>query len=259
LAARNKSQTPDTGSLTVQELADRVGMTVRNLREWQTLGLLPHPEVRGRTGYYDPAVVSRIEGIQALHAEGFPLELIRRLLEAGGDSGEEVMRLARALRAPFREAGAPVVDRAAWQESWGAGENELARAIELGLVRERADGKLEFTSARLAQVGQTLRGLGLSPGEILDATAEIRSQLDKIAALFEQVWLDHIWEPFIEAGAPDEQLPALQETLARVQPLAMDAVSGLFTVAMEARIEQGIAREVARAGQAQAERDPPEG
>jgi DNA-binding transcriptional MerR regulator len=249
LAERDKTPPSESAPLTVQELAERVGMTVRNLREWQALGLLPRPEVRGRTGYYDASVVSRIEGIQALHTEGFPLDLIRRMLEASGESGEEVMRFARALRAPFRETGAPVVDRQEWQESWGAGPDELARAVELGLVRERPDGKLEFASSRLARVGETLRGLGLSPQEILDATAEIRAQLDKIAALFEQVWLDHIWEPFIEAGAPQDRLPALQSALAEVQPLATDAVAGLFTVAMEAQIEQGIAREVARAAQ----------
>jgi DNA-binding transcriptional MerR regulator len=250
LAETHKTDPSEPTSLTVQTLAERVGMTVRNLREWQALGLLPRPEVRGRVGYYDPSVVSRIEGIKALHAEGFPLDLIRRLLDASGESGEEVMRFARALRAPFREANAPVVDREEWQASWGAGPDELARAVELGLVRERPDGKLEFASSRIARVGETLRGLGLSPQEILDATAEIRAQLDKIAALFEQVWLDHIWEPFVEAGTPQDRLPALQATLAEVQPLATDAVAGLFTVAMDARIEQGIAREVARAVQA---------
>ena len=80
-----------------------------------------------------------------------------------------------------------------------------------------------------------------------------RAQLDKIAALLEQVWVDHIWEPFIEAGPPQDRLPALQATLAEVQPLATDAVAGLFTVAMEAQIERGIAREVARAAQAEEE------
>jgi DNA-binding transcriptional MerR regulator len=253
LAERDKSHPEEPAELTVHELAERVDMTVRNVREWQALGLLPRPEVRGRTGYYDPSVVSRIEGIRALHAEGFPLDLIRRMLDASGESGEEVMGFARALRAPFRESDAPVIDRDEWRQRWGGGPAELARAVELGLVRERADGTLEFASSRLARVGETLRGLGLSPQEILDATAEIRAQLDKIAALFEQVWLDHVWEPFIAAGAPQEQLPALQATLAEVQPLASDAVAALFTVAMEAQIEQGIAREVARA--AEADRD----
>lgn len=248
MGERDKTQESETAGLTVQELAERVGMTVRNLREWQTLGLLRHPEVRGRTGYYDPAVVARIEEIQRLRGQGFPLDLIRRMLDASGEAGVEVMQFARALRAPFREAGAPVIARAEWEATWGSRDPaHLARAVELGLVRERGDDMLEFASARVARVGETLRAIGMAPEEILDATARIRAHLDRIAELFEQVWLDHIWEPFVEAGMPEERLSELQATLAEVQPLAMDAVTGLFTVAMEAQIEQGIAREVARA------------
>src|SRR3954453_17102425 len=90
-------------ALTIEELAERVGMTVRNLREWKTLGLMPPAEIRGRTGYYSLAVVELVERIQRLHAEGFTLELIARMLEAGGDAAGEVMQLAAALRAPGDE------------------------------------------------------------------------------------------------------------------------------------------------------------
>ncbi len=81
---------------------------------------------------------------------------------------------------------------------------------------------------------------------MLDATAEIRAHTDAIAELFEQLWMSHVWEPFLDSGAPRERLPELQETLATVQPLALDAVTALFAVAMVARIEEGIAREVER-------------
>lgn len=36
--------------LTIDQLAQRVAMTARNIREWQTLGLVPPPEKRGRVG-----------------------------------------------------------------------------------------------------------------------------------------------------------------------------------------------------------------
>src|SRR3954469_25666414 len=88
-------------ALTVAELAERVGMTVRNLREWKTLGLLPPAEMRGRVGYYAPEVAERGTRIKKLRSEGFTLELIARMLDAGDD----VMRLAETLRAPAR-AGA---------------------------------------------------------------------------------------------------------------------------------------------------------
>jgi DNA-binding transcriptional MerR regulator len=237
---------PDN-ALTIDELAQRTGMTVRNLREWRTLGLLPAAEVHGRVGYYDPAVVARVEGIQKLRAEGFTLELIRRMLEASGEAGEEVMRFARDLRAPFRDTAPPVVEPDEWRTKWGASRADLRRAAQLGVVRKRPDGRYEFTSATVAEVGETLHGLGLSAKQILDATAEIRAHADGVAELFETIWMEHIWQPFIEAGAPESELPRLQQTLAAVQPLAIDAVVAIFTVAMEARIEQGIAREVGRA------------
>ncbi|MGH7856147.1 MAG: MerR family transcriptional regulator, partial [Candidatus Binatia bacterium] len=47
-----KSQPVGDDALTIDELAKGVGMTVRNLREWRTLGLLPPAEMRGRVGYY---------------------------------------------------------------------------------------------------------------------------------------------------------------------------------------------------------------
>ena len=206
---------PDA-ALTIDELAERLGMTVRNLREWRTLGLLPPPEKRGRVGYYSPEVVDRVERIQKLHDEGFTLELIARMLDASGDAGDEVMQLAETLRAPY--------------------------------LAESEAGE------RIGQIGASLQELGLSVEQILDANARIRGHVDSIAEIFEQVWLEAIWEPFVEAGMPEGDLPRIQETAARVRPLALDAVVALFTVSMDAQIERGIARELGRA----LEREPPD-
>ncbi len=243
---RNTDQGENKG-LTIGDLAERVGMTVRNLREWRTLGLLPAAELRGRVGYYDETVVVRVGQIKELHDQGFPLDLIRRMLETGDERGEDVMGLASSLRAPFREKSAPPVDLALLARKWGSVRPaQLRRAEELGLIRKRARGRYEFTSATAARVGDTLHELGLSLHEVLDATAEIRAHTDAIAELFEQIWMGHLWEPFLDSGAPEERLPELQKTLAKVQPLALEAVTALFAVAMEARIEEGIAREVER-------------
>ena len=188
-----------TQALTIAQLAEHVGMTVRNLREWKTLGLLPPAEMRGRVGYYPPEVVERVERIQKLHAEGFTLELIGRMVAAGGD---EVMRLAETLRAPL-------------------GIDEV--------VTERA-----------------LRELGLSRDDVLEALARIRVKTEEIAEIFEGVWMERIWQPFVDAGMPESELPRLQETAARVKPLAVQTVVALFTSAMDAQIESGIARELRR-------------
>lgn len=120
--------------LTIDELAREVDMTVRNLREWRALGLLPAPEMRGRVGYYDRATVDRLKRVRQLHAEGFPLDLIRRLLETGGDS-DEAMSFAHQLRAPFR---GPPADADAGFETLGLSADEAAQATTE--LRAHADG-----------------------------------------------------------------------------------------------------------------------
>src|SRR6478609_2458560 len=81
----------ERASMTIDELARRTGMTVRNIRAHQSRGLVPPPDVRGRTGYYGDEHVERIELIKELQADGFNLEAIRRLLEGAGGSSREVL------------------------------------------------------------------------------------------------------------------------------------------------------------------------
>jgi DNA-binding transcriptional MerR regulator len=196
-------------ALTVDELAARVGMTVRNLREWKTLGLLPAAELRGRVGYYDEAVVARVERIKQLHAEGFTLELISRMLAAGGDAGDEVVQLAAALRAPVVNTSTP----------------------------------------RLAALRDALEDLGIAEEQALDAFGRIQELAEQMAATFEDVWMKQIWEPFLAAGMPEDELPRIQRTAAGVKPIASEIVLAVFSAAMDAQIERGIAREAGRASE----------
>src|ERR671937_3180458 len=89
--------------LTIDELARATGMTVRNIRAHQSRGLLPPPDVRGRTGYYGPEHVARLELISEMQAEGFNLKAIKRLLEASLGSAQELLGFTRALMAPFEQ------------------------------------------------------------------------------------------------------------------------------------------------------------
>src|SRR5436305_1141119 len=54
--------------MTIDELARRSGMTVRNIRAHQSRGLLPPPEIEGRTGFYGPEHVARLELIAEMPA-----------------------------------------------------------------------------------------------------------------------------------------------------------------------------------------------
>ena len=66
--------------LTVEQLAGETGMSVRNIRNHQSRGLLPPPEVRARIGYYGDDHVVRLRLIQEMQAQGFKLSAIKRLV-----------------------------------------------------------------------------------------------------------------------------------------------------------------------------------
>src|ERR1043165_2386507 len=97
-------------ALTIEDLARETGMTVRNIRAHQSRGLLPAPEVRGRTGYYGPEHVARIELIRELQGEGFNLEGIRRLVTGSDAASSEVLAFTRAVREPFEDEEPQIVD-----------------------------------------------------------------------------------------------------------------------------------------------------
>ena len=70
------------GTLTIDGLAAATGTTTRRIRSLQTLGLLPHPVLRGRTGLYDRGHRDRLRAILRLQDRGFSLESLGLLFDA---------------------------------------------------------------------------------------------------------------------------------------------------------------------------------
>jgi len=70
--------------LTISQLAGYAGVTVRAVRHYHRIGLLPEP-VRDRSGYrtYDAAAVVRLIRIRTLADAGVPLARVQELLDAG--------------------------------------------------------------------------------------------------------------------------------------------------------------------------------
>jgi DNA-binding transcriptional MerR regulator len=71
-------------TLTIDELAAAAGTTTRRIRSLQTLGLLPHPLLRGRTGLYGAIHRDRLDAILRLQEKGFSLESLVVLFDALG-------------------------------------------------------------------------------------------------------------------------------------------------------------------------------
>ena len=236
--------------LTIDELARRTGMTVRNIRAHQSRGLLPPPEVRGRTGFYGPAHATRIELIRELQADGFKLEAISRLLESAGGSSEEVLRFTRAVKAPFENEDPQIVtaDELAvrFSDAGDKAAEMLRRAEKLGLLRRLPDGNFEELSPRLGRASAELRALGIPTESALYVARELRKHSDQVAKTMVELFIREIWKPFEDQGRPENDLPKVRVALERLRPLASDALLAMFQLAMTDAVEQRMGRELER-------------
>lgn len=246
-AQANGSGAGDGASMTIDELAQRTGMTVRNIRAHQSRGLVPAPEVRGRTGYYGDEHLARIELIKELQADGFNLEAIRRLLEGAGGSSAEVLNFSRALRQPFEDEQPEILAEAEIEKRWGAADQALLeRAERLGMLRPLGEGSYEILSPRLQRAGIELAALGIPPEEALEIGEKVRRQARGIAAVFVEVFIEHVWKPFNRAGRPEEEWPQVREALERLRPLASEAVLAIFQQVMSEAVEEAAGRQLQR-------------
>jgi DNA-binding transcriptional MerR regulator len=240
-------RTTDDGDLTIDELAQRTGMTVRNIRAHQSRGLLPPPQVRGRTGYYGQEHLARIEMIRELQGQGFNLEAIRRLVEAAPGSGEEPLLFLRAVAEPYSQDRPQVLSAEALAERWGTTDTGLlAQAVKLGLLRPLGDGAYEDVAPRLTRAGKELERLGVSAETAMQLATRIRQHADGVARAYVDLFVEEVWKPFEEAGAPEERWPEVRDALERLRPLAADTLLAIFAVAMADASEEAFGREIER-------------
>ncbi|QIK75018.1 MerR family transcriptional regulator [Nocardioides piscis] len=63
--------------LSLEELTERVGMSVRNIRFYTSKCLIPPPLRQGRSGFYSADHVARLELVRELQEHGFTLSAIK--------------------------------------------------------------------------------------------------------------------------------------------------------------------------------------
>ncbi|MFC7580760.1 MerR family transcriptional regulator [Schaalia naturae] len=87
--------------LTISQLANYAGVTVKAVRHYHKLGLLPEPR-RNHSGYrtYDAAAVVRLIRINVLASSGVPLAQVKEVLDASAEKlTETVQEIDKNLRA----------------------------------------------------------------------------------------------------------------------------------------------------------------
>lgn len=234
--------------MTIDELAQAAGLTVRNVRNYQSRGLIPPPEVQGRVGYYGAEHLAELQLIREMQAQGFNLAAIAHLLEQARGSGEEVLGFARSLMAPFETETPEIVEHADLVKRLGGDVDPklIVKAEKLGLVISIAEDCFEAPSPTLLAAGERLVGLGVPLDAALDMMGQLGRHTDRIAQSFVQIFLEYIWKPFDDAGRPETEWPAVRAALDQLRPLASEALVAIFQQTMSRSVEVAFGKELDR-------------
>jgi DNA-binding transcriptional MerR regulator len=242
-AARNGAAPAPHADLTVEQLAAEVGMSVRNIRNHHTRGLLPPPEVRARVGYYSSEHVARLRLILDLQADGFNLAAIERLLSGSDGLAERLLGLRRAVTTPFEPEQPELITTAELAERFGElSAKDAERVRKLKLLVALGDDRFEAPSPALLRAAEQVAALGIPMHAALVLVERMSRDCDSISRDFTKLFLRELWQPFDEAGQPDEGWDELIEGVDSLRPLASEALLALFKLRMTIQLEQAFGK-----------------
>jgi DNA-binding transcriptional MerR regulator len=183
--------------MTVTELADAVGMTPRNIRAYQSKGLLFPPVISGRVALYSGGHVARLELVASLQREGFTLAAIKRLIATPGSYSAIVADRRRR----FRDGSSDISRTVPIPE-------ELIRSLlpdlpedltDTGLAWRDDDGQL-VSHTLLVGVGRMLSVQGVS----LEVVSALQLEAAKCARLLGTLLREHLEEHVHDVSRHDD-------------------------------------------------------
>jgi DNA-binding transcriptional MerR regulator len=219
--------------LTVDELAERSGASVRTIRYYQSEGLLPAPERQGREARYGEEHVERLEVISGLQARGLRLSAIAELLREGESDVAGWLGLGQSLVRPWSDDEPVLLGETELRDRLAAApDGSLEALVASGLVERRSDTSpvvYLVPSPGLLEVAMELAALGIDLATAADLRSLMEQRLralasDLVAEFTDRVSLGHL------AG---EGPAALTELIDALQPVAQRSVALVFAHEME--------------------------
>jgi DNA-binding transcriptional MerR regulator len=233
--------------MTIEQLAAEVGMSVRNIRNHHSRGLLPPPDVRARVGYYGPEHAARLRLILDLQADGFNLAAIERLLNASGGQAARLLGLRNAMTAPFQSETPEVLTAAELRARFGeVNARDAERIRKLKLLIPLGDGRFEAPSPALMRAAEEVRALGIPLPAALALVERLSRDCESISRAFVKLYLKELWEPFAAAGQPEERWDEVTEAIGTLRGIASEALGGMFKLRMSAEVEAASGRLLGR-------------
>ncbi len=234
---------PDDELLTIDQLAARTGITVRNIRFYAGRGLLPPPRLRGRTGLYGPDHLARLELVSELSALGFTLAAIETQLDRlprSASAGE--LALHRALLTPWVPEQIEEIDHAELERRAGRPlrADELAALEGLGVIRHLDDGLVQLRGPGTLGEGLAVLDSGLPTKVWMRAHHIVEKHTTALAEELMTLFQDEVLQPFRDRGRPDAERARLTTVLTQLKPITVRGVVTAFGRAVNRTIRERL-------------------
>lgn len=223
----------------LDELARRADVPTTTVRLYRTKGLLPPPQLDGRTGWYDASHLARLRLIARLQQQGHSLAGIGALIDEWqrGRDLDAVIGLEAGVDALIANAHAVTLSGDELARRFPARAltpDLLRRAFELGLVEPTDGGDLRVPDRRFLETGAALAHLGVPLDVVLDDWQALVAHTDAIADLFIRRFDDHVAPPGRPTALDSDATRDLAAALRRLHHAAHQVVA--------AALDAGLAR-----------------
>lgn len=233
------AEPPAEDDWTVDELAALVGLTVRNIRYYATLGLIPSPERRGRQAFYDGRHRSRLDLLRTMQEQGLSLAAIeQQFARIPEDCPVSELEMRRALVSSWAPMPHEFIDadelerRAARKLS----VREIATLERLGHVRAVSGG---FELGATFKVGVELLDLDIPVESMVAAGDAIRAHMDALALELREIMRTQVLAA-ARARHGDTNNAEFAATMTRLRQLTFDAVVGSFQEAANGLVDGSL-------------------
>jgi DNA-binding transcriptional MerR regulator len=224
--------------LSLDELAERTGVTPRTIRYYQSQHVLPKPRHVGRDARYSAEHLVRLQVIAALQERGLKLEAIKRLVGRDGEHARSVtdfLGLDEVLRNRWVDEQPSTMTLAEVHNLLGRRPRRLVgELVDSGVLERLDDGRFVAVSPALLDLMLRLIDAGVTVDVARRADTLLRKRLAKAAEDLVDLFLRETGTSFAGQGRPEEVAAAL----ASVRPIALDASALILAQEMERALQK---------------------
>ncbi len=222
-------------------------MTVRNVRAYASRGLIDAPRLQGRTGYYTLDHLQRLQLIREYIDRGYTLSAVERAVSrTSRTSAGHTLDLLRLLDEPQHDAEPEIMSRDALAALAGVPRDDalIVAMGEFNLVEWLDDEDVRLLQPTVVRAGAAAVALGLDPKTVISLFPLLSTNLREIADAFVSGVATEIFQPFLDAGMPEDEWPRILRSIESLLPVASQVMLGIFRRQLSEAIDGEIGQQL---------------